>query len=226
MDFSINECDGELRIELPNLQNEKAILESRPAANQPEQLLASHLNQHTIFSLRESQPDEMTLNWSPIPRQVMHKELKQEIVPAHIPKAMVSNPDCAVRSDQLLWKEPGPRLLDIDDDDELETNVELEVDEELGVVTSGEADQIMPVKTATESSKSPNDSFSQRLSPQGDMISRRHRHNVLKAGANRKPLPNAKPVEASMHKHGQSNQENHQTVNPTILCHRVLGFIS
>ncbi|RMZ77495.1 hypothetical protein DV738_g4440, partial [Chaetothyriales sp. CBS 135597] len=138
--FSIDECENKLRLELPRLQNEMSLLENCSLSNQTQQLLADHLSQRAIFSFGNGHSNETTLNWSPIPRQAILEELREEIESACIPCDVAAKPDCAVRSDQLLWKEPGLRLLDIDEDEVQE----LKVDKELGAPPSDKTEEIMP----------------------------------------------------------------------------------
>ncbi|RMD45024.1 hypothetical protein DV735_g37, partial [Chaetothyriales sp. CBS 134920] len=169
LDFPIDERENKLRVELPRLQNEMPLLEQ--VSNQSHQLLTSHLSQRDIFRFGDSHTDDTTLNWSPIPRRAIPKEAIEEIEPACILSNIALKPEYTVRSDQMLWKEPGLRLLDVDEDEveELMADEELMVDEELGAPPSDKAEEIMSLGKATDSSRSCSEVFSQQLPPQVDM---------------------------------------------------------
>lgn len=112
-------CEEMLRVQVPGLrQQEKGAPMSR---SEILQLVSEHVRPW------ECRPDkELKLNWVPIPRSFRIPILDEELEGSGDPDRYLGVPGKLVKSEDLLWKQPGLRLLDCTDD----SDDEIEADEE------------------------------------------------------------------------------------------------
>ncbi|KAK5049009.1 hypothetical protein LTR84_005431 [Exophiala bonariae] len=131
---------GELRIKLPKLAPYD-IVSRVPGAETVSRTLQK-LDKHVSLTMRglESEKD---MNWTPFKSEIMNVTLEESITDdqeRHL--RLISPPSDIVQSCQLLFKEPGLRILDEDED----TEDELEEDEHLADLVSTSLDPRVPQK--------------------------------------------------------------------------------
>ncbi|ETI20770.1 hypothetical protein G647_07112 [Cladophialophora carrionii CBS 160.54] len=104
------------------------ILIRAPWSDHQDNFLASKLDETTLvpFDEADSQKNEQ-LNWQPIPSHLMKLGLDDEIEDNGQLHKWLEPPKTVTKSEQLIYKEPGLRLLDTEDesDDELEEDSDL-----------------------------------------------------------------------------------------------------
>ena len=102
--------DMAIRIQVPRLDDEKTFdLRKAPTPISSASLAAKGTG---IAAIRVRPKEETKLNWIPIPQSLMQIDLKEKPETGPSIESIVGIPDHVLRSEQLLYKEPGLRFLD------------------------------------------------------------------------------------------------------------------
>ena len=117
--------DKTLRPQIPTL--EPVVVQHPRSKQRAEELLAIYFDQAKIKSLPSEDQEERALNWIPIPRRLTQADLGERIEASDVLTRVETRPDDITRNQQLLWKEPGFRVLNGDDyqDEELKPDGDL-----------------------------------------------------------------------------------------------------
>ncbi|EXJ68732.1 uncharacterized protein A1O5_08526 [Cladophialophora psammophila CBS 110553] len=95
--------------------------------------------------------NEMKLNWSPFPSRFIKLELVDSVQDDGKVRSFLDPPQVITKSEQMLWKQPGLRILDTN----YESDGEIEEDSELHEDMSKLAEPIVPAKRPKHGSDSP-----------------------------------------------------------------------
>ena len=105
-----------LRVQVPTL-DDVGIADPRANAASTE-LLVQSLRRTGITSIKTEPAAETKLNWVPIPRKLTQIDLNEHAEGPESIEQFIKKPNKILSSEQLLYKEPGLRLLDADDEDD------------------------------------------------------------------------------------------------------------
>ena len=146
MPEAIGVNDAALRVEVPRLS--KATF-SHPATNTSKhEMLESALSHQQVQQVFVNPVEEMSMTWIPVPKHLMKLDMKESIEHTDVLSHLIAAPENVVRSEQLLWKEPGLRILDDDDgDSEIE---EMDDDPSLQLVPRPTPKTSVPTKRSAD----------------------------------------------------------------------------
>ncbi len=85
-------------------------------------MVVQTIKETRIKSIQAKDTDETKLNWVPIPQELLQIDMAETVDTSVFVEQLVEKPDNILRSKQLLYKEPGLRILDADvqDDGDME----------------------------------------------------------------------------------------------------------
>ena len=151
MSEAIGVNDAALRVEVPQLS--KATF-SHPATNTSKRdMLESALSQQQVQRVSIDPVEEMSMTWIPVPRDLMRLDMKESVDHTDVLRHLIAAPENVIRSEQLLWKEPGLRILDDDDgDSEIE---EMEEDPSLQLILKSTPKSSVPTKRSADDGPMP-----------------------------------------------------------------------
>ncbi|OAL40522.1 hypothetical protein AYO20_00258 [Fonsecaea nubica] len=127
-----------------------------PCSDQGTELLMHKLRDMCLLppNSRPSEHDEK-LNWSPFPTRFTRLEVVDSIGDDSNICRLVCPPEGVVRSEQLLWKPPGLRILDKNDDSDSEIEEDLDLHEDMSKVVEPVVPLKRPSQAPDSSRKSP-----------------------------------------------------------------------
>ena len=105
-----------LRVQIPPMAN---VVVANPRKNaDPVKTIAETLKVTNIAASPSDQDEEQRLNWVPMPQSLTQINLIENVDVGAPTAHSTERPDRILRSEQLLYREPGLRILDIDDEAE------------------------------------------------------------------------------------------------------------
>ena len=139
--------DAALRVEVKQLSRATFL---HPAKNTSKHdMLESALAHQQVKQVTLDPVEEMSMTWIPVPKCLMRLDMKESIEHTDILKHLIAVPENIIRSEQLLWKEPGLRILDNDNEDESETE-EMSENPSLQLIPGSESKTSVPTKRPAE----------------------------------------------------------------------------
>lgn len=112
----------------------------------PDLLLASMFDDGGLQLVSTDLDEEKRLNWIPLPKRLMTMNTEEQIADTAHLSSMIARPDDILESEQLLWKQEGLRLLDINDD----SDEELEMSDDPDIFMKPELASRVPQKRVHE----------------------------------------------------------------------------
>lgn len=146
MPEAIGVNDAALRVEVPQLSNANF---SHPATTTSKHdMLESALSHQQVQQVSVNPVEEMSMTWIPVPKHLMRLDMKESIEHTDVLRHLIAAPENVIRSEQLLWNEPGLRILDDDDgDSEIE---EMEEDPSLQLIPRSTLKTSVPAKRSAD----------------------------------------------------------------------------
>ena len=153
-----------LKAQIPSLDS-TALVDPR-AKSKAAKMINQKVKEMEIIAIQTKQAEETKLNWVPIPQKLTQIDLNEHVEEPGSTASFVEKPDKILRSEQLLYKEPGLRLLDADDEDDevLEEDAEL-----TQTLTADVLENIVPQKRRAGyvSDRGPEETIAQAAGPLG-----------------------------------------------------------